>query len=406
MILLIGAGLLVVLLAVCDRQLRHMLVTTPKLPMGAALAPNAAPDSSLAVVIPVYNEAENLADCLTAVLDNTDLSAAQMQVWVVDDQSTDETWAIAQAFQQARSDPRLHLLSGTARPVGEIWVGKNWACVQAIEQLQPDNAPDFLLFMDADVRLGRGAIAAALIEAQQSRADLLSCAPALQCACLAEWLVQPIMLALLVLGFDNEAVNDPQSKTAFAAGPFMLFRNTAYAQIGGHRGVADQVVEDVELARRVKFSGLRLRFISGVEAVSVRMYRSWGALWEGWTKNLYAGSQRNLGATLGLAGLVGLLCVAPWVTFGAILLTGFWGGWSGVDGISLGLVAIALGLQYDVRRVVGADSKLPPRYWWLTGVGGVLVMAIALASIFKTETGIGWTWRGRSLKPMPPLEAK
>ena len=36
-------------------------------------------------------------------------------------------------------------------------------------------------------------------------------------------------------------------------------------------------------------------------------------------------------------------------------------------------------------------------YWWLSGVGGIIVAALALTSIVKTETGWGWTWRGRSL---------
>jgi hypothetical protein len=40
---------------------------------------------------------------------------------------------------------------------------------------------------------------------------------------------------------------------------------------------------------------------------------------------------------------------------------------------------------------------LPVRYWGLSWLGGLLVAAIAIASIIKTETGWGWTWRGRSL---------
>jgi hypothetical protein len=62
------------------------------------------------------------------------------------------------------------------------------------------------------------------------------------------------------------------------------------------------------------------------------------------------------------------------------------------------LALVAIGLQYDLRRSIERVTAMPPRYWWLTGVGGVLVAAIAIVSIIKTETGWGWTWRGRALQ--------
>jgi cellulose synthase/poly-beta-1,6-N-acetylglucosamine synthase-like glycosyltransferase len=47
------------------------------------------------------------------------------------------------------------------RPTTEVWRGKNWACAQAVEQAYGE----YLLFIDADVRLEKGAIAAALTQA-------------------------------------------------------------------------------------------------------------------------------------------------------------------------------------------------------------------------------------------------
>jgi hypothetical protein len=41
--------------------------------------------------------------------------------------------------------------------------------------------------------------------------------------------------------------------------------------------------------------------------------------------------------------------------------------------------------------------QLPLRHWWLAGLGGLVIAAIAPVSIWKTRTGRGWTWRGRSL---------
>ena len=49
--------------------------------------------------------------------------------------------------------------------------------------------------------------------------------------------------------------------------------------------MATAILEDVELARLVKRAGYRLQFRTS-DAVSTRMYRSFGQMWEGWTKNL------------------------------------------------------------------------------------------------------------------------
>jgi len=50
-----------------------------------------------------------------------------------------------------------------------------------------------------------------------------------------------------------------------------------------------------------------------------------------------------------------------------------------------------------MRHLTDQRVDARPKYWWLMGLGGALVLAIALTSIVKTETGWGWTWRGRSL---------
>ena len=131
---------------------------------------------------------------------------------------------------------------------------------------------EWVLFVDADVRVLPDAIARALSQALLDGADLLSLAPRLECGCLAEWMVQPIMASLLGLGFPIEAANDPDSSVAFAAGPFMLFRRSAYAAIGGHAAMAGEVVEDLALAKKDQSEGYRLRYLLGVDAVLLRMY--------------------------------------------------------------------------------------------------------------------------------------
>ncbi len=358
------------------------------------LAPSPPHLPTIAVVIPAYNEAINLQDCVESVLKSELPNPQHLQVWIADDESTDGTRAIAHTL--AAQDPRVHLVAVPPRPTTEVWRGKNWACAQAVEQAKGE----YLLFIDADVRLEPGAIAAAITEAQASQADLISCLPEIVCGCLAEWLVQPIIVRMLTAGFSFAAVNDPvQTGTAFAAGPFMLFRRAAYDQIGGHRAIADDLVEDVALARQIKAFGLKMRLMLGLGLVKVRMYQNLATLWEGWTKNLHMGANRKVSATLMISVIAVFVLVVPWL---GILLSGFALLSLGLPDGALFLLPFAFALalllwESILWRREAILIELPMRYWSLSWLGGLLVAAIAIASIIKTETGWGWTWRGRSL---------
>jgi hypothetical protein len=371
-------------------KLRSATLSAPQILVKKSEAETLA---KVSVIIPAYNEAINIQACITAVLESSDWSADWLEVWVVDDQSVDDTLAIAQDLQTSLADPRLQVIAGKPRPMGETWVGKNWACVQAVEKA----SGEFLLFLDADVRLKPDAIGATVELAQRSQIDLLTCWPTIICGCFAEWLAQPLIVGILAAGLGFTDVNDPQSDKVFAVGPFMLFRRTAYEQIGGHAAVAAQVVEDVELARQIKQQGLTLHYALGHDVATLRMYLTNAALWEGWTKNWYLGSQRNLSLTLYSALLMFWLCTVPWLGLVGLLLKGVLSQLTGLDGVAIAIALACILLHYLLRREIAQLSAIPPRYWWLTGLGGILIAAIILGSAIKTETGWGWTWRGRSL---------
>ena len=372
--------------------LRRVFASAPRLASAAALPPASG---SLTVVIPAYNEAANIGPCVSAVL-ASDAPCTDWSLVVVDDDSTDATAALAcEAGAAAAATPgRFSLLQAGPRPADQRWVGKNWACSRAAEQLQSD----WLLFIDADVRLHPETLGRALRQAQADQADLLSLAPRLTCGCLAEWMVQPIMASLLGLGFPIEAANDPTSAVAFAAGPFMLFRRQAYERIGGHRALAAEVVEDLALARGIKAAGLRLRYLLGLDALDLRMYADWRSLWEGWTKNWFLGLDSSLFKALGAAAVVVLMFSLPWLLIGAtpvLLLAlpaqGLW--W--LAGFGLALLGVLLQLQ--LRLWSQREFQVPITHWWLMGLGGLLVGAIGPTSVVRTLTGRGWTWKGRPL---------
>ena len=107
--------------------------------------------------------------------ESTPLSVDNLEVLIVDDRSTDDTKAIGQTLQQQPGDPRLKILAGQPRPANQYWAGKNCAGSQAVQVA----TGDFLLFIDADVRPGPGAIATAIATAETEKIDLFTCMPAL-----------------------------------------------------------------------------------------------------------------------------------------------------------------------------------------------------------------------------------
>lgn len=346
--------------------------------------------TSCTVVVPAYNEAANIADCVRALL----ASEPPCQRWtlvVVDDDSSDATAELARAAAEGES--RFVLLAAGPRPPGERWVGKNWACHRATQGLNSD----WVAFIDADVRVEPGALRAALADGISSGADLLTLAPRLRCGCLAEWLVQPIIASLLGLGFPIQRANDPADPLAFAAGPFLLFRSQAYRAIGGHAAVAGEVVEDLALARAIKGQGLRLRYLLGLDWLTLRMYRDFAGLWEGWTKNWLLGLDRDVFKALGAGAVVVQVYAVPWLLLPPALVLAALGS-APLAFLPLLVALLAIGLQLAIRFWSRRRFGTPLDWWWLAGVGGLVIGAIAPVSVWKTLSGRGWTWRGRSLQ--------
>jgi len=391
-VLLVVAGAACIGLLILQLGLQRVFSVAPKLqaPSDAPL-----PSTSFSVVIPAYNEAANIADCLSAVL-NSEIPCSSWQVLVVDDDSSDATADLAMrtVAEHGQSAADVQLVQAGPRPEGERWVGKNWACTRAMEQV----SSSWVLFIDADVRLKPDALRRALAQAIDEQADLFSLAPRLVCGCLAEWMVQPIMASLLGLGFPIVAANDPASPVAFAAGPFMLFRRSTYEAIGGHRALADEVVEDLALARRIKSEGYRLRYLLGVDALDLRMYADLPSLWEGWTKNWFLGLDRDPFRALGAAAVVVLMFSSPWLLApAAVVLRMVLPQQAGVWSALLALALLAIVQQLVLRLWNRHRFAVPLTHWWLMGAGGLLVGGIGPVSVWKTLTGRGWTWKGREL---------
>jgi len=143
-----------------------------------------------------------------------------------------------------------------------------------------------LLFTDADTFHYPGSLAASVREAEDRKVDLFSYSPEQETASWWELAVMPLVFADLVRTYSSERINDPSDPTVAANGQYILVRREVYETLGGHRVLPLNVLEDIELAKIFKVSGHRIWFGYGAGMVRTRMYRTFSAMWEGWSKGL------------------------------------------------------------------------------------------------------------------------
>jgi hypothetical protein len=251
------------------------------------------------------------------------------------------------------------------------------------------------LFLDADVRLAPDCLGRAVAAQQALGSDLLTVLPRLVAEGLWERANQPLLLSLAIGWQKPSRVNDPRSTVAQANGPFMLFRRTAYEEVGGHARVRDDVVEDLALARALKRRRLRLSYLFAVEQAEVRMYDSLASIFAGWSKNLHValGGARAglLMAPLATLG-IWLLYATPYVTVPLAAAVG--------DGGALLSALLAAAATLGGRLVLRRGYGVPLRGALAQPLGALVVGVILLRSAVARLGGRGVVWKGRRYPPI------
>jgi chlorobactene glucosyltransferase len=238
----------------------------------------------VSAIVPARNEEENIARAVESLAAQKEMC----EIIVVNDQSTDRTGVILDKL--ATRIPQLKIIAIDSLPAG--WVGKNYALWQGAKQARGE----WLLFTDADAVHLAGSAQMALQCAAETGAELVSFSPEQETKTWWERALIPFVFMRLSERFRFRLINDPRSPAAAANGQYILIKRDVYQEIGGHQAVSGEVLEDVALAQVVKSAGHRIYFGPGIGIVRARMYSTFGAMWQGWVKNLYplmAGSPKG-----------------------------------------------------------------------------------------------------------------
>ena len=229
----------------------------------------------VSAIIPARNEEASIARAVESVAAQAEVG----EVIVVNDQSTDRTGEIL--AELVGRIAKLRVLETGTLPAG--WTGKNYALSIGVAAA----SGEWLLFTDADTFHLPGSTARALADAKEHGAALVSYSPEQEMETFWERALIPVIYCSLARRYSYSRINDPELPDAAANGQFLLIRRDVYNSVGGHAAVAPQILEDVALAEIVKNTGHRIYFANPRGVIRARMYRSFGAMWEGWTKNLH-----------------------------------------------------------------------------------------------------------------------
>ena len=333
----------------------------------------------VSAIIPARNEEVSIARAVESVAAQPEVG----EIIVVDDQSSDRTGSIL--AELAARIAKLKILRIDTLPPG--WVGKNYAVSVGAAAAQGD----WLLFTDADTYHTAGSMRRALADAIDHNAVLVSYSPEQELGSFWERALIPFVYCRLAVKFSFSRVNDPKLPDAAANGQFLMILRDVYEKTGGHAAIAGQVLEDVALARRVKQMGYTIYFTAPFGLIYTRMYRSFSAMWQGWTKNIFplmGGTARKalveLGSVFPLAELLVIFIVwgvlvrthreSPWVIAG---------------------MAILVILLRSIRFGVALYRNLYPLSYIKYYVPAVSLYSAALVSSWWKNTRGSVEWKGR-----------
>jgi hopene-associated glycosyltransferase HpnB len=311
--------------------------------------PDPASWPGVVIVVPARNESLSLTRTLPAL-------AAQdypgpWRIVVVDDRSTDGTADAAKVHGGDRSSVRR----GAELPEG--WVGKVWAMNQGVEGA----AEPYVLLTDADILHAPGSLRRLVAESERGGLALNSRMARLRCESPAERLLIPAFVWFFSLLYPPRRVNDPADPVAAAAGGCVLLRREALEKAGGFASIREEIIDDVNLARRIQGAGGALRLsLSRGDVRSQREYETLGPIWKMVRRTAFTELRSSWFRVIGALLSIALMFVVP------PLLTAAGAGLAVLDRRFLGVAAAGL----IAWALMAALYRPAARFFGLSGFRG------------------------------------
>lgn len=301
--------MLIVAYIVVTFTLIQLIIALVNLLPGASMPDSEEiPKKLVSVLIPARNEEKNIGTILN---DLREQEYTNIEIIVYDDQSDDRTGEIIK--KAALSDKRISFVSGEELPEG--WLGKNYAC----HSLSKHSSGDFLLFLDADVRITNNTIGKAVSLSEKYGLALISIFPKQDIVTRGERMTVPNMNYILLSLLPLILVMKTRFMSLSAAnGQFMFFTAGVYHSHKPHQLMKGDRVEDISISRYLKGKKSKIACLLGDDGITCRMYIGFVDAVKGFSKNVIA----FFGNSFLLASMFWLI-----TTFGFLPVILFLPGW-------------------------------------------------------------------------------
>ena len=320
------------------------------------------PLPSITIIVPARNEAENLQILLPSLQQLA--YDGELEILVVDDNSTDKTAVIAQK-------QGVSLLSINTLAAG--WLGKPHACHHGAAL----SKSDWLLFTDADTEHAPHGLSHVMRQALDFKLDGLSCHLQHKTNLTLDSLALTAAFAGLFAGLPREdhSLN----------GQYILLRRDVYEKSGGFSAVRQEPLEDLALGHHLHQQGYQVPMYRGEQIAAVAMYQTIGQLWRGMTR-LGAGALRWSGVGNLLTVMLITAVMTPLLV--ALLIT------SG----HLPVIWLPLTWLIAIFSMAPWAERFGPRWLvCLAPIGALFVQTSAMWGLCIRISGQGIIWKGRTV---------
>jgi cellulose synthase/poly-beta-1,6-N-acetylglucosamine synthase-like glycosyltransferase len=323
---------------------------------------------SVTVLAPMRNEAENVPEFISAL--SSQMGVKNLNFVIINDGSTDKTAELLTSVIDG--DPRFSVIDSPIQRDG--WLGK----VSALQSGYESARSEFIITLDADVRLQPNAIMRAISQLERLKLDFVSPYPRQIAQTFAEKLIQPLLhwswMSTVILRL---AEKFPRRSTAVANGQFFVARKNALDAINGFESVSTQILDDIELARSLISAGYRGVVTEGSGIASTRMYSSFDEIRQGYGKSLWKAFGGSIGTVIAIAFLfaTGILPVL-------MILNGYLIGW-----------LIYLYIVFS-REISAIRSRSNPLFAFLHPLSSALLIYLIIYSWRNRGT---IQWKGRTV---------
>jgi glycosyltransferase involved in cell wall biosynthesis len=261
------------------------------------------------------NEGDNVHECISALAAQRGVD--NLKVILVNDASTDKTLEFMRAA--TTGDNRFSIIDSPALRQG--WLGK----VSALQHGYDAADSEYIITLDADVRLAPSALVRAVNQLNDLHLDFISPYPRQIALTFSEKLIQPLLhwswMSTVVLRL---AEKFSRRSTAVANGQFFVVRKSSLDAAVGFTSVKNQILDDIELARSLIAAGCKGVVTEGSEIASTRMYASFDEIRQGYGKSLWKAFGNPIGALIATlyifaTGILPVLLFFSGYSFGLIL---------------------------------------------------------------------------------------